>query len=169
MSKKQTLLFKFSIGLNILLIVFAAWGYVHINRVKEQILITEVQHNLVELEGLIANQKDNNWSEPNLVTTELGDVLNGISLGISTDGQLGIPSKNDKKILNNLLYKLRQFPNDELYKFAELTKEDKDNFENLQKILREVGLGLNITVSGDMKYFIKQAQELAAKIEVPLK
>jgi hypothetical protein len=24
-----------------------------------------------------AYQSDNNWSEPNLVTTELGDVLNG--------------------------------------------------------------------------------------------
>jgi hypothetical protein len=103
LSKKQKILIKFSIGLNILLIVFVAWGYINMNFVKEQIFITEVQHNLVELEGLIANQKGNNWSEPNLVTTELGDVLNGIWLGITTGGQLGNLSNNDKKILNNLL------------------------------------------------------------------
>jgi hypothetical protein len=168
LSKKQKMLFRFSIGLNILLMVFVAWGYINMNFVKEQILITEVQHNLVELEGLIANQKDNNWSEPNLVTTELGDVLNGISLGITTGGQLGTLSKNDKKILNNLYYKIRQFPNDELYNFADLTEEDKENFENLRKILREVGLGISIQVSGDMNYFLKQAQELEGKIEVPL-
>jgi hypothetical protein len=70
--------------------------------------------------------------------------------------------------LSNLYNKLRQFPNDELYKFADLTEEDKGNFENLRKILREVGLGISIQVSGDMKYFIKQAQELEEKIEVPL-
>jgi hypothetical protein len=59
---------------------------------KLNFVMTEVQNNLVELEGLIANQKDNNWSEPNLVTTELGDVLNGIWLGITTGR--GIRRKN---------------------------------------------------------------------------
>jgi hypothetical protein len=165
---KKKLLFKFSISLNIILIVFIAWGFKSMNFVKEQIFITEVQQNLVELEGLIANQKDNNWSEPNLVTTELGDVLNGIRLGITTGGQLGTLSKNDKKILNNLYYKLSQFPNDELYNFADLTEVDKENFENLRKLLREVGIGISIQVSGDMKYFIKQADELEGKIKVPL-
>ncbi|RTE07190.1 hypothetical protein [Paenibacillus whitsoniae] len=168
MSKKQKLIFKISIGLNIILIAFVAWGYMKINFVEEQIFITEVQHNLVELEGLIANQIDNNWSDPNLVTTELGDVLNGIWLGITAGEQLGTLSKNDKKILNNLYNKLRQFPNNDLYKFADLTEEDKNNFEDLQKMLREVGLGLRIQVSGDMKYFIKQAEKLEGKIKVPL-
>lgn len=60
------------------------------NFVKEQILVTEVQHNLVQLEGLIAFQIDKNWAEPNLVTTKLGDVLNGLWLGMTTGSQLGI-------------------------------------------------------------------------------
>lgn len=168
MRKKQKIILKISIGLNIILIALVAWGYIKINFVKEQIFITEVQRNLVELEGLIANQINNNWSDPNLVTTELGDVLNGIWLGITTGEQLGTLSKKDKEILNNLYYKLRQFPNNDLYKFTDLTEEDKKNFEDLQKMLREVGLGLRIQFSADMKYFIKQAEKLEGKIKAPL-
>ena len=138
------------------------------NFVKEQVLVTEVQNNLVELEGLIANQMENNWSEPDLVTTELGDVLNGIWLGMTTGKQLGTLSKSDKEILELLYSKLNQYPNDELYSFADLTEEDRQHFEDLREILREAGLGLNITVSANMNTFMSQAKELNNKIEYPL-
>ncbi|EKN62605.1 hypothetical protein P9E76_12680 [Schinkia azotoformans] len=168
MSKKGKLLFRISKGLNILLVVIVAWGIIKMNFVKEQVLVTEVQNNLVELEGLIAHQMDNNWSEPNLVTIELGDVLNGIWLGKITGEQLGTLSKSDKKTLERLYLKLRQYPYDELYRFADVTDEDKRNFEELREILREVGLGMNITISADMEAFMKQAEELNKKIESPL-
>lgn len=167
LSKKRKLLTKISIGLNILLIAIVAWGIIKINFVKEQVLLTEVQYNLVELEGLIANQIDGNWSEPNLVTTELGDVLNGISLGITTGEQLGTLSNSDKEILEKLHSRLNQFPNDELYSFIDLTEEDKKSFEELREILRDVGLGLNISISASMDSFMKQAEELLEKINSP--
>ncbi|MGG0664574.1 hypothetical protein ABE042_10750 [Viridibacillus arvi] len=102
MSKKRKLVFRISIGLNILLIAIIVLGFIKMNFVKEQVLVTEVQRNLVELEGLIAEQSDDNWSNPNLVTTELGDVLNGILLGITTGEQLGTLSKADKETLEKL-------------------------------------------------------------------
>ncbi|MFB7159625.1 hypothetical protein [Lysinibacillus sp. NPDC056232] len=168
LSKKKKVLFRISIGLNIFLIAIVAWGIIKMNFVKEQVLVTEVQHNLVELEGLIKNQIDDNWSEPNLVTTELGDVLNGIWLGMTTGKQLGALSKSDNDILERLYSKLNQYPNDELYRFVDLTEEDKKNFEELRETLREVGLGLNITISADMDSFINQAEKLNEKIKYPL-
>ncbi|WP_108993003.1 hypothetical protein [Paenibacillus agaridevorans] len=168
MIKKRKLLFRFSISLNILLVAIVAWGIITMNFVKEQVLVTEVQSNLVELEGLIANQMDDNWSEPNLVTTELGDVLNGILLGMTTGKQLGTLSKSDKEILEHLYSKLIQYPNDELYSFAELTEQDKQNFEDLREALREVGLGLNITISANMASFMSQAEAINNKIKSPL-
>lgn len=169
LSKKRKVLFRISVGLNILLISFVAWTYIKMNFVKDQVFLTEVQSNLVELEGLIANQSDNNWSEPNLVTTELGDVLNGIWLGMTTGEQLGTLSKSDKKTLTNLYSKLNQYPNDELYSFVDLTEEDKKNFEELREMLRDAGLGMNIQVSGNMNYFMQQVKRLEKSIEVPLK
>lgn len=138
------------------------------NFVKEQVFITEVQHNLVELEGLIENQIDDNWSEPNLVTTKLGDVMNGIWLGMTTGKQLGTFSKSDNDILELLYSKLNQYPKDELYRFVDLTEEDKKNFEELRETLREVGLGLNITISANMDSIINQAEKLNEKIKYPL-
>lgn len=165
LSKKTKLLFSISVGLNLFLLATVFWGITKINFVKDQVLITEVQTNLVELEGLIAHQIDHNWSEPNLVTTELGDVLNGIWLGVTTGEQLGTLSKRDKKTLEHLYSKLSQYPNDELYSFVEITKEDQKNFEDLRKILRDVGLGLSIQISDS---FINQAESLNDKIQSPL-
>ncbi|WHZ05688.1 hypothetical protein QNH48_14110 [Neobacillus sp. YX16] len=169
MSKKRKLLFRITIGLNIVLVAIVAWGIIKMNFVNEQVLVTEAQNNLVELESLIAYQSDNNWSEPNLVTTELGDVLNGIWLGMTTGEQLGALSKSDKGILEELYSKLNQYPNDELYSFADLTEKDKKNFENLQQTLREVGLGSNIPISVKLDSFMYQAEALNEKIEAPLK
>ncbi|WP_391201484.1 hypothetical protein [Psychrobacillus sp. L4] len=168
MSIRRKLLIRISIGLNTLLIAIVAWGIIKMNFVKEQVLVTEVQHNLVELEGLIANQMDENWSEPNLVTVELGDVLNGIWVGITTGEQLGTLSKSDKEILEKLYSKLNQYPKDELYSFVDLTEEDKKSFDELRDILREVGLGLNISISASMDSFMKQAEELVEKINSPI-
>ncbi|WP_078427627.1 hypothetical protein [Alkalihalobacterium alkalinitrilicum] len=168
MSKKQKILFRISIAVNILLVIVVAWGYIKINFASEQIFLTEVQHNLVELEGLIANQSDDNWSEPNLVTTQLGDILNGIWLGMTTGEQLSTLSRSDKEILHNLYYKLKQYPNDKLYSFAELSQEDQENFEELQQMLRDAGLGLNIQVSANMNYFMNQAEKLEKNIEASL-
>lgn len=161
-------MFRISIVLNILLFTIVVWGIVKMNFVKEQVLITEVQSNLVELEGLIASQMEDNWSEPNLVTTELGDVLNGIWLGKTTGKQLGTLTYSDQRILEQLYSKLYQYPNDKLYSFVDLTEEDKKNFEELRKTLREVGLGLNISIIASMDSFMKQAEELNEKIRSPL-
>lgn len=161
---KRNLLFLISISLNIILVVIVAWGIIKMNFVKEQVLITEVQSNLIEWEGLIANQVDNKWSEPQLVTAELRDVLNGIWLGTTTGKQLGMFSKSEKKVLERLYSNLDQYPSDERYKFAIVTEEDKRDFEDLRKALREVGLGLNITISPNIDSFMGQAEALNKRI-----
>jgi hypothetical protein len=166
LSKKKKVLLRISIGLNIFLFAIVAWGIIKMNFVKGQIFVTEVQHNLVELEGLIENQIDDNWSEPNLVTTKLGDVLNGIWLGMTTGKQLGTLSNSENKILEHFYSKLNQYPSDELYRFVDLADEDKKNFEELRETLREVGLGLNITISANMDSFINQVEELNKKIKL---
>jgi hypothetical protein len=168
MSKIKKVLFGLSVGLNIVLIAIIALGMIKMNFVKEQVLLTEVQQNLVELEGLIAHQTENNWSNPNLVTTELGDILNGIWLGKTTGNQLGTLSNHDKEILNQLYFKLNQYPNDKLYRFVDLTEKDKEDFEELRGILRDAGFGLNIQVNGNMKYLINQAKSLENNIDTPL-
>ncbi|WP_404450163.1 hypothetical protein LG307_10205 [Sutcliffiella horikoshii] len=144
------------------------WENLKINFTAEQVLLTEVQNNLVELEGLIAHQIEDDWSEPNLVTAELEDILNGIWLGMTTVEQLGALSESDKVTLSQLHSNLRQYPYDEIYSFANVTDEDIKNFEELRGILRDVGLGLNISINANKDSFMAQANALNKKIKTPL-
>ncbi|WP_442599848.1 hypothetical protein [Neobacillus sp. D3-1R] len=168
MNKKQKILFRSSIFLNIVLVLFIVWKYINIHFASEQLFYTEVQDNLVELEGLIAHQKEDNWSEPNLVTTELGDVLEGIYVGLSNGKYLRTISNQDREVLEKLAAKLRQYPTDELYQFSSLTEQDQRNFEELQKKLRKAGLGLRITISNNWDSFMYSVKELENEIDVPL-
>ncbi|MGE8204601.1 hypothetical protein ACQKP0_08555 [Heyndrickxia sp. NPDC080065] len=110
MTKKQKIIFRSSIIANTIFVLLIGWFFININFTSEQLFFTEVQENLVELEGLIAQQKDNNWSEPNLVTTKLGDVLNGIDLSLSNAKHLMSVTNGDREILVKLASKLRQHP-----------------------------------------------------------
>ncbi|MFX3635504.1 MAG: hypothetical protein ACE3L7_04400 [Candidatus Pristimantibacillus sp.] len=168
MNTKQRNILRGSIILNIVLIIIVAWGFITIHFAKEQLYITAVQNNLIELEGLIGHQQKNNWSEPNLVTTEVGDILEGIYLSLSNGKYTKSISKADKRTLEKLSSSLRQYPHDTLYKFSELTQEDKNNFEELRMNLREVGLGLNITVGDDLGSLMNEANALVELIGYPL-
>lgn len=167
MSNKQKILFRISIAINILLVIVVAWGYLKMNFASEQLFFSEVQYNLVQLEGLIAHQVENDWSEPNLVTTKLGEVMNGLYVGIKTGGHLNAISSKDKQILNKLYYQLNtHYPHDELYSFNDVSEQDKEHLIELRGDLRDVGLGVNISISDNMGSFMGKVTALVEKIEV---
>lgn len=87
--------FILSIILNIVLIGIIAWQINKTNNTKEYILTNHVQMSLVELEGEIAYQMEQNWKEPTLVTAKLNEVLQTIDLSI----QSGILSKKEKETM----------------------------------------------------------------------
>ena len=162
---KRSLFLWCSIGLNALLAGSLAIGFVKGKEVTAFVVLTEIQHNLIELEGLIENQRAQNWPAPNLVTTELNDIRAGIQLGMTVGGKIGTLSNTEIEVLQTLYFRLAQYPEDELYKFSVLTAEDKDRFEELRTFLRESGLGLNMGVPKDLSHFISQVERLVELME----
>lgn len=162
MSKKQKTIFVISLLVNALLIVGLVVGYLKMNLVHKELFYSEVQYKLVELDGLIEHQKKNDWSESNLVTTQLGVVLNGFDVATNSGKYSGWLSNNDRMTMERLDNALRQYPHDELYAFSVLTQSDKDNFEDLQSKLQNVGFGMNMTISNDWKTFINKSEKLLA-------
>ncbi|WP_409275983.1 hypothetical protein V1499_10290 [Neobacillus sp. SCS-31] len=79
MNKKMKMFFRISIGLNVLLITIVAWGFYHMNYVTERVLTVNVAYNLFELDHSISHQSDNDWSDPSLVTTTFGQIIEGAS------------------------------------------------------------------------------------------
>ncbi|NMO97691.1 hypothetical protein [Paenibacillus lemnae] len=167
MTRKTKLILLVSLGLNVVLIAITIWGMMKLNFVKEQVIINQVQEHLVELEGLIAHQSRHQWSDPNLVTTKLGDVLNGILQSIRTGELLGVLSQSEKQILTALYSKFRLYPHDELYKFVDLSEEDKHDYELLRQTLREAEFGLRIAMNDSMDSFMKKAKILEQTILMP--
>ncbi|MEH7239397.1 hypothetical protein [Bacillus sp. JJ1562] len=154
--------------LNLLLLWNVISGHTKMKNAKELLFLTEVQIKLIELEGSIGTQMENNWSEPNMVTTVLGDVLNGIELSIATAEHLGNLSNDERTIILNGLYgELSQYPIDEKYNFSTLSEEDKQSFEKLRVKLRDAGFGVGIQVSVDKQYFLNQASKLIDNIQSP--
>ncbi|MBB4826511.1 hypothetical protein HNO89_003771 [Sporosarcina luteola] len=160
MSKKQKSIFIVSIAGNVFLIVCLVVGYLKMSLVHEELFYSEVQYKLAELEGLIDHQKRSDWPEPNLVTSQLGDVLNGIETAMNSGMYSGWLSNEDRSMMERLRAALSQYPHDELYSFSTVTESDTKDFEELQSKLRQVGIGMNMTISNDWKTFISSTEQL---------
>ncbi|MGP4072914.1 hypothetical protein ACTWQB_10210 [Piscibacillus sp. B03] len=171
MSKKIKIFFRISIVLNILLIAIVAWGFYHMNYVTERTLTVNVAYNLFELEKSITHQSDNDWSDPSLVTTELGQVFGGVDHSMNVGSESKTLSESDMGTLQNFINSLRsyqQYPMETLDSYSNLTEEDKRNYEELGEILREVGFEskeMNQFNSWEKDSLIKKFMELTEKIE----
>jgi hypothetical protein len=86
---------------------------------------------------------------------------------MKTGEYLNAISSKDKQILNKLYYQLNaQYPYDELYSFKDVSEQDKEHLIELIGYLRDVGLGVNITIRDDMGSFMGKVTSLVEKIEV---
>lgn len=165
MSKKQKTFFGLSLVINVFLIVYLVNGFLQMSLNHKELFYSEVQYKLIELDGLIENQKENDWTEPNLVTTQLGDVLNGINVATSSANYTGWLKNDDQETMESLNNTLSQYPHDELYEFSVLTQSDKNDFEDLQLKLQNVGFGMNMTSYNDWEFFIDSVEELLSLLQ----
>lgn len=109
MKGKFKWLLGFSIGLNITLIVYLMSDFTNRQEIQETVLFLEVYENLEELEGTIANQIENDWTEPKLVTTQLEETISGFYLSGTISQQLGILSNEEDEIINNIYLKFNNY------------------------------------------------------------
>ncbi|WJY27242.1 hypothetical protein [Sporosarcina trichiuri] len=102
MSRKQKAVLGVSLAGNVLLLAFLIVGYLKMSLVHEELFYSEVQYKLVELEGLIEQQKQEEWPDPNLVTAQLGDVLNGIETATASGNYSGWLSDAERSMTESL-------------------------------------------------------------------
>lgn len=125
---------------------------------KKKPIYADIQYKLVELEGLIAFEEENNWSTPHLVTNKLSNIVDLLYLGIDANRKWLWTSAEDVTVLEKLYSKLSQYPVDELYKHAVLEAEDKEHYVELRAMLREAGIGMRISHGYDWGLFIQKVK-----------
>ena len=143
---------------NVLLAIVLITHYLNQNTVHE-VLFVEVQYSLVELDGVIQYQQTNEWSEPNLVTSKLNEVLNRLETAKNSGSYSGWLSKTEKKIMEQFYMTLSLFPHNQSYEFSVLNQSDIQRFEALRSSLRSVGIGMDLQ-STDWEGFISAVERL---------
>lgn len=162
MSNKKKIIFIVSLLLNALLLIFLVIGYLKMNLVHKELFYSEVQYKLVELDGLIDIQKHNKWENPNLVTAQMSDILNGIDVSTNSGNYSGWLSNKDRMKMEKLRSGLSRYPHDELYEVSVIAQSDKKRFEDLQLELQNAGIGMGIQINNDWKSFISKVEEMIA-------
>lgn len=165
MKKKYKVLLAGSILVNVVLIITLIAGYLQWSQVHETVYLADVQWRLVELDGVILDQREDDWSKPDLVVTKLDSVLDGLrGANEITRGSHWL-SRAEEKRLQRLEAALQMFPHNESYGFVEITKRDQEAFEGLQLKLEEAGIAMGGMMSDDWDAFMEKSERLVRLME----
>ncbi|WP_426348571.1 hypothetical protein ACPWSR_12545 [Alloiococcus sp. CFN-8] len=99
-----------------------------------------IEHNLVELEGAIQFQKDNNWTNSYAVLEKVQDVIEGIGITLIVSKDMGNLTKENEDTLNLLLDIMSEYDKYGDYPDSSdsVNTQDKDAFSKLADDLNKV-------------------------------
>lgn len=106
-----------------------------------------IEFNLVELEGAIQFQKNNNWTNPFAVTEKVQDIIEGINITLIVSKDMGNLTKENEDALIRLLNIISKY--DKYGDFPDGIKmfntQDENDFIKLGNDLRKVSWGMNLS------------------------
>ncbi|MGG0655404.1 hypothetical protein [Rummeliibacillus pycnus] len=164
MSKIKQLI-AFLIISNLLTLCFLAYSFINKDFQQNNYFIEEIQEPLVVLQGMIRNQQENNWKDPELVSFQADKIQNAIRAVLQerhfAHSKLKEEEKSNLREINQILQTLPQNTSQTL---AEWKKADKQNALALEKALIHANLDTNETIEGDYKKFMNQCKIVAKEI-----
>lgn len=134
---------KYIVNILLLVIIIVATSILfyhndRLSRVKSDMGFRMISANIIQLEGAIMFQMQNNWNEPNNVIEKVEDVIEGIYITRKVSSDLQKLSKEDDEVLLRLIR----------------------YFEKLRGNLRDVGWGMNLGYSSDWNELKDKANKL---------
>lgn len=157
----RKVIFSISFILNIILIsiVFSMYSKLSISK---EVASNEILHQLINLETIIGEQMHLDWSNPELVSRKLDNSLMTMyrSFNLINESSF-IFGKNNSEVIHSVFGKLESYKKSKVNEIGEFKPEDKADFETLNAILREVGIGQGITITvNDFDDFIVKMEAL---------
>ncbi|MFD0715673.1 hypothetical protein [Paenibacillus sp. GCM10027626] len=126
---------------------------------QEQYFLDHIQLSLIELQGIIASQKEHNWDSPRLVIQQLDKIRNTIVYGNSSRS-FSILSNDEKKLLMGIYFHLERLPNDTLYELASWTSDNTRTALEVEKALINANFKLNTGIENSWKPFMQRCEKL---------
>jgi hypothetical protein len=136
-----------------------------VDSVKHTLTLSQIQWDLVQLEGAIANQIETQWMQPSHVSEKVGDVLQDIMVILEVNSGISVLSEQEKDYLNSLYHSLSDYPNDNMVEpLNDLSQTEIDKLIQLRKALRDVEWGVGFSNSGHWDSFIEKLIKLLPQI-----
>lgn len=157
--KIKNLVIVISVLLNLGLIAYVYSRADHLEDVYSGMSFN-LQYELIQLEGTIGYQIENDWTEADTVIEKIEDINEEINTLMDTGKEMALISKEQEEDLWNLSRYFSQFPTYSGYPNTELTNSEMNELVELRNNLRSVGWGMHIGYSGDWGSFSTKINEL---------
>lgn len=132
-------------------VLLVAYFYLKINHAADAYanLTTALQSDIVQLEGAIDYQIENNWHDQNNVIEKIEDVRESINYLMVTGKNLGIISQRQEEDLWKLERFFVKYPTYTGFPNMELSEQEIKQLIELKDKLRYAGWGMNIGYGSD--------------------
>ena len=156
---------KYIVNILLLVIIIVATSILfyhndRLSRVKSDMGFRMISANIIQLEGAIMFQMQNNWNEPNNVIEKVEDVIEGIYITRKVSSDLQKLSKEDDEVLLRLIRYFEKFPSYSGFPNYTIDAKEISMFEKLRGNLRDVGWGMNLGYSSDWNELKDKANKL---------
>lgn len=132
---------------------------------QQQYFLDNVQGPLVELQGILEYQEQNEWSEPELVSNQLHVIVSSLGYGLQKHSYPSRAlSRSEYTQLQSLTTYLRSLPNHEIYSSGVWDESSIQRAEQLNTALKASNLKLRTTISVNWDAFIKQINVLTNEL-----
>jgi hypothetical protein len=146
--KRKNWFLALSIVINIVLIGYMYLKGSQLNNAYSQ-STSRLQSDLVQLEGAIGYQIENDWQEGHTVIEKIEDVRESINEAMVTGKNIGLLSKAHENDLWQLYTYFSKYPTYTGFPNTNLDNTEINELVELRDDLRSAGWGLNIGYSSD--------------------
>ncbi|MFJ8261131.1 hypothetical protein ACIQ4I_04100 [Rummeliibacillus sp. NPDC094406] len=160
MSKIKQLI-AFLIISNLLTLCFLAYSFINKDFQQNNYFIEEIQEPLVELQGMIHDQQENNWKHPELVSFQAYKIQKAIKDVLQERHFAHSKLKEEEKSnLRDINQALQSLPQNTSQTIAIWKKKDKQNALTFEKALVHAKMDTN---EEDYKKFMNKCKIIASE------
>jgi len=154
------------VSLVITFIVLAALFYTVIQNQNQQrqYFLDQIQHPLIELQGIIEHQKEHNWDNPRLVIQQLDKIRYTIVYGTSSSA-FSVLSNGEKNKLMQIYSYMSRLPSDTLYELASWANDDTKVMIEIDSALIKANFKTSSSIENNWRSFMQQCDILIEELQ----
>lgn len=136
-----------------------------LDSVKHVLPFSQIQYDLVQLEGAIAYQMQAQWKEPAHVREKVGDVMQDIMVLMEVNAAIDMMSQQEKQDIQYFYNRILDYPRDNLVEPSnEISAAEQKELIHLREALKDAGWGIGLGNQAHWDSFIEKLRVLLPQL-----